>query len=461
MNIYLHVEISARELDSKLLLAILAAARGHEVVVANIEVIEKGLLRGWLPSGIFHTKSITPSKNKIIRHNAIISNGSKITSIDEEACIDRYNYEKFLNRRYSDQTINQSSAVFTWGDEDFEALNKFYKKYSNKIYKTGSPRADLWKPSLSEYWSTPKKIPKKPFLLISSNITVFDRVPFLKRIRMMRESGYFDRSPDLLKERLTWISNDHLKVITFIEAIKYLSKHNSGYDIVVRPHPNEDVNYWRTLVEDIPHVHVIREGAINSWVKHAFAVMHHACTTAVESVISQKPLVTYAATELKDHIYQNDLANQLGHVVNTKEELLSIINTLYEEAKNNNLKKNTKLLPSSIIKKVYLDDNELAAEKMIKIWENISDGIVYKSINMTKFKFFIFKMKINQLIGDILKKLSFSRFSNFGTSKNKKFTSFDIDDVTDTIKKVQKILKIDKHIKCKLISKSAIIIKRV
>ncbi len=461
MNIYLHVEISARELDSKLLLAILAAARGHEVIVANIEIIEKGLTRGWLPSGIFHTKSITPSKNKIIRHEAIINNGSKITSIDEEACIDRYNYEKFLKRRYSDETIKQSSAVFTWGDEDFEALNKSYEKHSNKIYKTGSPRADLWRPSLSEYWSTPKKIPKKPFLLISSNITVFDRIPFLKRINMMKESGYFDRSPDLLKERLTWISNDHLKVITFIDAIKYLSKYNNGYDIVVRPHPNEDVNYWRVLVEGIPHVHVIREGAINSWVKNAFAVMHHACTTAVECTISQKPLVTYAASELKDHIYQNDLANQLGHVVNTKEELLSITNSLYEQANNNVLKKDTISLPSSILKKVYLDDNELASEKMIKIWENISDGIVYRSINMTKFRFFIFKMKINQLIGDILKKLSFSRFSKFGTSKNQKFTSFDIDDVADTIKKVQKILKIDKRIKCKLISKSAIIIKRV
>ena len=33
MNIYLHVEISARELDSKLVLAILAASRGHEVIV--------------------------------------------------------------------------------------------------------------------------------------------------------------------------------------------------------------------------------------------------------------------------------------------------------------------------------------------------------------------------------------------------------------------------------------------
>ncbi len=461
MNIYLHVEISARELDSKLLLAILAAARGHEVVVANIEVIEKGLLRGWLPSGIFHTKSITPTKNKIIRHEAIINNGSKITSIDEEACIDRYDYEKFLKRRFSDETINQASAVFTWGDEDFETLNKFYENHSSKIHKTGSPRADLWRPSLSEYWNTPKKIPKKPFLLFSSNISVFDRLPLLERIKMMRDFGYFDRSPDLFKEKLIWSSNDYLKAITFIDAIKYLSKNNNGYDIVVRPHPNEDINYWEVFLEGIPHVHIIREGAINSWVKNAFAVMHHGCTTAVECIISQKPLVTYAATELKDHMHQNDFANQLGHVVNTKEELLSITNSLFMEAKNNKSKEDVNSLPSSILKKVYLDDNELAAEKMIKIWENISNGTVYKSINMTKFRFFILKMKINQLIGDVLKKLSFSRFSNFGTSKNHKFTSFNINDVNDTVEKVQKILKIDKHIKCELISKSAIIIKRV
>jgi hypothetical protein len=33
MNVYLHVEISARELDSKLLLATLAASKGHEIIV--------------------------------------------------------------------------------------------------------------------------------------------------------------------------------------------------------------------------------------------------------------------------------------------------------------------------------------------------------------------------------------------------------------------------------------------
>ena len=37
MNVYLHIEISSRELDSKLLLAVLAAARGHQVVISAVK----------------------------------------------------------------------------------------------------------------------------------------------------------------------------------------------------------------------------------------------------------------------------------------------------------------------------------------------------------------------------------------------------------------------------------------
>ena len=112
MNIYLHVEISARELDSKLLIATLAAARGHQVIVSDIEIIEKGLRKGVLPSGIFHTKSLTPGKSKIDRHNSIINEGSKITSIDEEGGLTVHRYDEVAKIRYSEETINQSSAVF-------------------------------------------------------------------------------------------------------------------------------------------------------------------------------------------------------------------------------------------------------------------------------------------------------------------------------------------------------------
>ena len=75
MNIYIHLEISARELDSKLLLAVLAAARGHKVLISDIIGFNIGLNTGLLKPGIFHTKSVTPSKTKIFKHQKIIDKG--------------------------------------------------------------------------------------------------------------------------------------------------------------------------------------------------------------------------------------------------------------------------------------------------------------------------------------------------------------------------------------------------
>ena len=149
MNIYLHTEIAARELDSKILLAVLAAARGHQVIISDVEAIEKGICRGILSPGIFHTKSLSPGKIKISRHQEVIDNGSLVTSIDEESCLDTRGYDKFARIRYSEKSIDQSSAVFGWGPEDAEALKRIYPKQSSKIHMTGSPRADLWKPFFS------------------------------------------------------------------------------------------------------------------------------------------------------------------------------------------------------------------------------------------------------------------------------------------------------------------------
>ena len=172
MNIYLHVEVSVRELDSKLLLAVIAASRGHQVVVSNMGEIIKGLRKGVLSPGIFHTKSLTPSKSKIARHKFIIDNNSIITGIDEEHGLFIDGYDQFAIDRYSNESLKQSSAVFGWGSEDTESLKKIYSENSSKIHKTGSPRVDLWKSSLSSYWKNPRGMPNKPFILVSSNMNM-------------------------------------------------------------------------------------------------------------------------------------------------------------------------------------------------------------------------------------------------------------------------------------------------
>ena len=143
MNIYLSVELAVRELDSKLLLATIAAARGHQVIVSEQNIIKRGLMSGALDPGIFHTKSLTPNDSKIALHQSLIDNGFKITSIDEEANLIDHGYEMFARNRYSEKMIGLSSAVFCWGTEDSKTLKEHYPKYSSKIYKTGSLRADL------------------------------------------------------------------------------------------------------------------------------------------------------------------------------------------------------------------------------------------------------------------------------------------------------------------------------
>ena len=133
MNIYIDVEISSRELDAKLLLAIIAASRGHDVLVSHLTEIMLGFKSGLLKPGIFHTTSLAPSNDKILRHKKIKDNGSKITSIDEEGGLIDKGYDKFSKLRYSEKTLEQSAAVFGWGSEDTETLKEFtqisHKKY--------------------------------------------------------------------------------------------------------------------------------------------------------------------------------------------------------------------------------------------------------------------------------------------------------------------------------------------
>ena len=135
MNLYLHVEVSVRELDSKLLLATLAASRGHNIIVSDLSGIIRGLRFKALSPGIFHTKSLAPTYNRLKLHESLIEKGFKITSIDEEGCLAEYGYNTFANIRYSKKTVEQASAIFGWGSEDTDTLKQIYSESSKKFIK--------------------------------------------------------------------------------------------------------------------------------------------------------------------------------------------------------------------------------------------------------------------------------------------------------------------------------------
>ncbi|MDB2591966.1 hypothetical protein N9X80_04550 [Candidatus Pelagibacter bacterium] len=450
MNIYIHLENIIRELDGKLLTGVLAASKGHEVIISDLECIEKGIRRGFLEPGIFHTKSLTPGEKKISYIKEIKKKGNLVTSLDEEGGLIRDNYLEFLKERYSETTINYASAVFCYGKDDSKTLKKFFNKYESKIHKTGSPRVDLWQNHFLKYWEIPKKFSKKPYLLVVSNMSFANFAkPFKKIIETQMKNGLYKIKPEFFSQTFITASEQFKTILAFIEAIKHLADNNKGYDIILRPHQNEDLESWKIFLEGIPNVYVYREGSITGWINNSFAVMHNGCTSALEATISKKPLLTYIPH--KQNLFGNNLPNKLGYKIKKKNELLFKVNNLFCAIKFKRKNSNKKQLPTIVSKKVYIDNKELAAKKIINQWEKLTKNktLFKSSNNWLLFKLHLKAMKINGI-----------RSKGFNVkSESYKFPPFKINDINMRINKLKKILKIKKNLKCKLLSDKTILIK--
>ena len=462
MNIYLQVEISSRELESKILLAALAAERGHNVVISELNLFKAALDKKLIPKGIFHAKSLTPNINLIARHQQMIDDGFLVTSIDEEGGILDYEYDEFAKNRYSDKTLEQSSAIFCWGSEDINTLKKIYPKHVSKIHKTGSPRVDLWKSQFSGIFDLPSIAPSKPFLLVSSNLhTVNFRKPFyqwggFKSYKTSNERNYFESDPHNFKKQFQKASEDNLKLAAFVEAVHFLAKNNSKYEIVFRPHPLENLDAWKFYLSKIPNVHVIREGSINPWLNNAFAVMHNSCTTAIEASINGKEIVTFIP--FKQNQSWGEVANSLGYKAETLKDLKSKIDEIFENSQNPIQIDVNKKIPQLLVTKIYLDENELAAKKILKVWEDLAQINNLENLSLAKFEFFLKTRKIRKFFKEIFKRKIYSKENS--QEDDYKFPKLDIIKIRKTLNKIQNILKIQNKLECKQLYDRTILIKK-
>lgn len=451
--------MSVREIDANMLLAVLAANKGHQVLISDLSSIDTGLKMELIAPGIFNTKSLTPNDWKIKKHKTLKEKGFIITSNDQEAGLSDIGYEENATIRFSEQTISQASAIFGWGEEDVEILKEKYQKYSSKIFKTGSPRSDLWKSIFKDYWGKPsREISNKPYLLVVSNMGLCDITSFPERIEFLKDAGYDKRDPEAIKSEFQTKSDEYRKAYSFIEAINYIVKNNQNkFDIIFRPHPVEDIEGWKILLKGMSNVKVILEGSITKWVNNSFAVMHNGCTTAIEASISGKPVITY--DPFNPPMHYGKFANKLGHKISTLEDLLENTNLLFDNFINfKDQKYSDRQVDEELSKKVYLDESELAAEKIIKIWEDISNDDLSKSSNWKRLKWVLKIKDIRDTIRLKLKRLFPNKFSHI--KENLKFPPIDSQHTIESFKKLKYILKIDEKVECKFISNRAILIKK-
>lgn len=439
----LHTEVAARELHAKLLLAVVAASRGHTSVVADLGTLMRsvGLSRyfRWnlFRGAIFHTKSLTPSHTNLERNKSLLARGLVITSQDEEAGLQNFEYESFAVARFSAESIGQCGALFTWGQFDDQFLRARYPELSAKIFLTGSPRADLWQASRANLLKPPLFLPKRPFLLVSSTMG-FPFRPLQKSLEMELKAGYFLRDSNFLRRRFEAESENLKLMYQFIEAIRMLAREDR-YDIVVRPHPTEDLAGWQMFFTDLQNVHVIKEGSITQWVSHAFAVLHNGCTTALEAVISGTPVLAYIPFERE----YGEFSNSLGQRAHTQDELAKAVDFHLRQF-DARPGRHVSEIPTAVSEKILVDENQLAAEKIVRVWEKLLGPS-----NMGHFPWFqVSVLGLPDRFRDLWhRRLSAGRAS----TPQEKFPRQDFEDIVEQVNRFVEALGLDRGIRVRRI----------
>lgn len=222
MILYHHLEIFARELDAKLWVAARSAfVEGHESLICNYGSFIELTSRNLLPPGLFLTKSLTPKASRVTLLDRLSEKGFLIASQDEESGLTMDDYSSFALGRFGDSSLKRASAVFCWGRQDQSFLQAHYSSQKEKFFAVGSPRVDLWLPSMAGCWQRPGAVNNsRPFILVPFNFGLPVGTKSLAEvIDQARKAGYFDRDTEHEEYLYRLISENALILHQFVVAV--------------------------------------------------------------------------------------------------------------------------------------------------------------------------------------------------------------------------------------------------
>jgi surface carbohydrate biosynthesis protein len=306
------VENQVRELDSKVLLACVAARHGFSSVIGFRREIHFHISS--FPRGIYLSKSMTSASDLVFR---IMRNlGHEIVAWDEEALV-HLPPETYYSRRLSPVAMALVSHMLAWGPDNAELWRRYAQLPKGaEIAVTGNPRNDLLRPEIRPYYGEKVEELRKKygrFILINTN---FNHVnAFYPGLNLMvpadkpGEQPKYGRAAKGMSPEYAQGLRDHKQGIfdKFQKLIPALEKEFPEYNIVVRPHPTENQETYRNIATRCSRVWVTNEGNVVPWLMATMAVIHNGCTTGV-------PAISYRAVinEYYDYGFYR-LPNLLSH----------------------------------------------------------------------------------------------------------------------------------------------------
>ena len=324
------VENQVRELDPKLLLAVVAARRGFTSILGSHRDVDFRIAS--FPRGLYLNKSMTDRNLKMFQIMRRV--GHLILTWDEEALV-HLPPEIYYSRRLSPQAIRYVSHLFAWGEDNAE-LWRAYPEFPPglPIHVTGNPRNDLLRPELHPFYADQVQAIRErygDFLLVNTNfnhVNAFFPAQNLFKPTRPGETPVFGKAGVGMTPEFAAALRDQKQAVfeAFLRLIPELARAFPRLAVVVRPHPTEGQEAYRKLAGAGDGIQVTNDGNVVPWLMAAKALVHNGCTTGVEAFVMRTPAFSYrpaVCAAIDDTFYR--LPHGLSHQCFTLEELLARI----------------------------------------------------------------------------------------------------------------------------------------
>ena len=271
-KVCLIVDNPLRDLDGLVLLAWHLANRNTEVFLVPMYFIEE----------VFHIKPDLVLVNYARCTNRdFISQcglcGILVGVLDTEGGV-ILNWNLFLEN--AARHVEHVDLYCVWGKKQYEALKGNTEFAGVVLQATGCPRYDFcvspWNDAQPQISLDDNKM-----VLVNTNFPI--AIPRYntadKEVRGLIANGYEEKyAYDLL-------SQNKLALGEIVKTVKHIAAKFPDVTFVVRPHPFENDEFYKSEFNGIENVEVHREGPVFPWIRRSLTLLHFNCSTAFDAVM--------------------------------------------------------------------------------------------------------------------------------------------------------------------------------
>ena len=340
-TIYIPIEWRNREFDSYILFAHFAIKRNYRVLIGAKRPLFDYLKKKREKGGIYIEKGGLEKKmcefiNEKCDAHAVID--------QEIGPINNYRLSFKIPTRFYFDTLKFIDLYFCVSKRVYKiAKDEILKKMRGKIVLAGWPRIDLWKPKSQNFYqkeSDEIKQKYKNYYLFSSNFICTDlnqikRYSKRQDLNHWKNTNAYDEIPALIKR----LKNGYKEFILFKKFLKEYEKTKGLPKLVIRPHPSENIDHWRSSTKGFKNIKIERKFDITPWINCSEAVLHRGCTSSVQGLIAKKKVI-FIKLQKRILLHKENISDKIStNIISNPNQLKKKLNMNFNE-KINFLKKN-------------------------------------------------------------------------------------------------------------------------